>query len=280
MTRVLVTGAAGKIGRILHEGLAVRYELLRLADILPVQESGAGEEAVIADVRNLADCERIMEGVDCVVHLAGTPDEADWEKIRDLNINGTYNVFEAARRCKVGRVVFASSNMAIGFYRREQVLDTKVLPRPSGLYGVSKACGEALGRLYADKHGMSVACVRIGSFRERPQDERHLATWISHRDFVHLIARCIEAPSYHYEIVYGVSANTRNMWVNDAANRLGYKPIDNSETYAEEILANKTIDVKVAKVLAREPRAAEVIQAFQGGYYCAMNFNGDLSLID
>jgi uronate dehydrogenase len=178
-------------------------------------------------------------------------------------------VFEAARQAGVKRVVFASSNHAVGFHRRDRMIDDTVAPRPDSRYGVSKAFGEALGRLYADKHGMSVACLRIGSFRpdDSPSVPRHLYTWISHRDMVQLTQRCIDAPNYHFVIVYGVSGNARNRWSNANARFLGYEPVDDAQAHAARIAA--------ASVLEDEREAL-----FHGGFGCLVEFDGDVRRID
>ena len=267
--RVLITGAAGNIGRTLRTQLQRRYALLRLTDIAPQAPAGAGEEVATVDIRDLAAVERSMEGIDCVVHLAGMPEEDAWEKILPLNIEGCYHVFEAARRQGVRRLVFASSNHAIGFHRRETFIDTEVETRPDGRYGVSKVFGEALGRMYADKYGMSVACLRIGSFRasDRPSESRHLLTWISHRDMTQLTRRCIEHPHYHFVVAYGVSANLRSRWDNTPAKFLGYRPQDDAEVFAAEVLATSPVE---------DPIAAQ----FHGGMYCPIEFVGDTSRID
>jgi uronate dehydrogenase len=267
MTRVLVTGAAGAIGSVLRRGLAGRYELMRLSDIAPLGEAAPGEELVQGDIRDLAATEASLEGIDCVVHLAGCLDEKDWLSILAVNIAGTYTLFEAARRQGVKRVIFASSNHAVGFHRRERVIDAASLPRPDGRYGTSKVFGEALGRLYADKHGMSVACLRIGTFARRPSDERHLETWISPRDMVQLVRLCIDAPPYHFIVIYGVSANRRSRWLNAEPDVLGYVPKDDAETFAAEILAQD----KLPDPIARQ---------FHGGPLCAIEFSGDLARID
>src|SRR5580692_1889913 len=232
--RVLITGAAGQIGDALRKGLRGSYSLIRLADIAPLGTAEAGEEIQSADIRDIPALEKAMTGIDCVMHLAGQPEEAEWEKVLSLNIEGCYNVFEAARRQGVKRVVFASSNHAIGFHRRERFIDNMVAPRPDSRYGVSKVFGEALGRLYADKHGLSVACLRIGTFRnpDRPADARQLLTWISHRDMVQLVRRCIDYPHYHFVIIYGVSNNLRSRWDNSNVRFLGYRPQDDSEMFA------------------------------------------------
>lgn len=267
--RVLITGAAGNIGRSLRRQLRDRYRLLRLVDIAPQEPAVAGEEVATADIRDIAAMERSMEGIDCVIHLAGVPEEDSWERILPLNIEGCYNVFEAARRQGVRRVVFASSNHAVGFHRRETFIDTLVPPRPDGRYGVSKVFGEAVGRLYADKYGLSVACLRIGSFRpsDRPSEPRHLLTWISHRDMAQLAQRCVEHPSYHFTVVYGVSNNLRNRWNNTPARWLGYRPQDDAESFA-------------AQVLATSPPEDPLAARFHGGMYCPIEFVGDPDRID
>ena len=216
MKRILITGAAGNIGSALRKGLRGSYPLIRLLDVAPLGTPENGEEPYTADICDAPALETAMAGIDCVVHLAGMPTEAPWEEVLRLNIEGCYNVFEAARRGGVKRIVFASSNHAIGFHRRERFIDTNVVPRPDTRYGVSKVFGEAVGRLYADKYGLSVACLRIGSFLtpDRPTDARQLLTWISHRDMVQLVRRCIDCPDYHFVIVYGVSNNLRSRWDN------------------------------------------------------------------
>jgi uronate dehydrogenase len=269
MKRILITGAAGKIGNVLRQGLRGSYSLIRLADIASLGSTAADEELATTDIRDMAALEKVMAGIDCVVHLAGVPEEAEWDQVLPLNIEGCYNVFEAARRCGVKRVIFASSNHAVGFHRRERFIDNTVEPRPDSRYGVSKVFGEALGRLYADKHGLSVACLRIGTFRtpDRPIDARQLLTWISHRDMVQLVRRCIDSPDYHFVTVYGVSNNLRSRWDNSNVKFLGYRPQDDSEVFAAEILAAG----------AKED---EIAAQFHGGFYCPMEFAGDTSRID
>ena len=267
MNRILITGAAGRIGRTLREGLARRYRLLRLLDVAPLGEAAAGEELMRADITELAAMEAALDGIDCVVHLAGVPEEDSWEKILPANIVGTYNVFEAARRRRVRRIVFASTNHVVGFHSRERRLDETVMPRPDTRYGASKAFGEALGRLYADKHGMSVACLRIGSFQPKPRDERQLSTWISPRDTVALVRCAIEAPHYHFLIVYGVSNNRDRRWFDEASPRIDYAPQDDAEHFAAEIRA-------------RGEKPDPIAARFHGGPYCAMEFAGDAAKID
>jgi uronate dehydrogenase len=267
--RVSMTGAAGNIGRTLRQHLKGRYALLRLTDVVQQEPPGPGEEVATVDIRDRAALERSLQGIDCVIHLAGIPEEDSWDKILPVNIEGCYNLFEAARRQGVRRVVFASSNHAVGFHRREKFIDTDVAARPDGRYGVSKVFGEAVGRLYADKYALSVACMRIGSFRpsDRPSESRHLLTWISHRDMAQLAMRCVEHPGYHFVAVYGVSNNLRNRWDNTPAKFLGYRPQDDAEKFAAQVLATSPIE---------DPLAAQ----FHGGMYCPMEFVGDPGRID
>jgi len=269
MKHVMITGAAGKIGSVLRNALRGSYPLVRLLDIAPLGVAEKGEEVCAVDIRDAAALEKAMAGIDCVVHLAGMSVEAPWEQVLPLNIEGCYNVFEAARRSGVKRIVFASSNHAIGFHRRERFIDTNVVPRPDTRYGVSKVFGEALGRLYADKYGLSVACLRIGSFLtpDRPTDSRQLLTWISHRDMVQLTRRCIDHPDYHFVIVYGVSNNLRSRWDNSNVKFLGYRPEDDAEVFAAEILA-----------LGKKEN--EIAAQFHGGFYTPIEFAGDPKQID
>jgi len=264
-TKVLITGAAGEIGSVLHQGLKGRYPLLRLADLRPVTP-GPGEEAVVCDFTDPAAAAKACAGIDCIVHLAGVPREDEWDKILPNNITATYNVFEAARQAGVKRVVFASSNHTIGYYRVEGRVGRDVPVRPDSRYGVSKVFGEAVGRLYADKHGMSVACLRIGSFRAEPADKRQLTTWLSHGDMVELARSAIEAPEYHFVVVYGISANTRARWDSPDAAKIGYAPRDNAEDYAAAI---------AGKLAPPGPEAD-----FHGGPFCALEFTGDAKRID
>ena len=165
MQRILITGAAGEIGSVLRAGLYGGGRTLRLLDIKPQAAARASEECVTADLADTAALQQAARGMDCIVHLAGVPREGAWEAILPNNIIGTYNLFEAARSAGVKRVIFASSNHVIGYYRATQKVGIDEPARPDSRYGVSKAYGEALGRMYADKYGLEVACLRIGSFR-------------------------------------------------------------------------------------------------------------------
>jgi uronate dehydrogenase len=236
--RVLITGAAGRIGTWLRGGLPERGWAVRCLDVVPVTDERPGEEQVVADVTDLAAMVDATRGVDAVVHLAGIAGESTWPAIRHANIDGTYAVLEAARRAGVRRVVLASSNHATGFTPRpaEGLLrEEDAPPRPDTYYGVAKVTMEALGSLYADRYGMDVVCLRIGSAFPEPTTHRMLATWLSPDDALSLVDAALRAPDPGFAVVWGVSANTRNWWDLSAARALGYEPQDDAEVYADAV---------------------------------------------
>ena len=161
------------------------------------------------------------------------PDEVSFADVAGPNLAGAFHVFDAARRHGARRVVYASSNHATGMYPVGAPLDGSQPPRPDGIYGASKVWGEAIGRMFAERFGLEVVCLRIGSFRERPTERRELATWLSHGDAVRLVRAALTAPDVSFEIVYGVSRNTRAWWPLTGA--LGYDPRDDAEAFAAEI---------------------------------------------
>jgi uronate dehydrogenase len=235
MKTILMTGAAGRIGTFLRPELAGKYKL-RLSDIEPVTDLRAGESFVRADISNMSEMIEITKGVDAVMHFGGQSGEHDWDHILSANIAGFYNVIEAARANGVKRFLVATSNHAVGFYRTDQTIDHTVYPKPDSRYGVSKVFNEALASLYADRYGMEIFCMRIGNVNHTPIDRRRLAIWISGRDMAQLVTIGVEHPEVRFEIVYGISDNARAWFDNANAHRLGYRPQDRSETYAEEIL--------------------------------------------
>jgi uronate dehydrogenase len=237
MKTILITGAAGDVGTHLRRELAGRYKL-RLSDLRPLKPA-KGEKFAHADISNMAHALRITRGVDAIVHLGGYSVEGPWEGILSANIIGCYNVFEAARRNGVKRILFATSNHAVGFYPRKQIIDHCVYIKPDGRYGVSKVFGEALGSAYSDKYGMQVFNIRIGNVNPAPIDKRRLSIWLSPRDLAQLVTIGIEHPDIRFEIVYGVSRNTRSWYDNSNAYRLGYQPQDDSEVCAAEILVKE-----------------------------------------
>ena len=263
MKTVLITGAAGNVGSHLRRELAGRYNL-RLSDIVLLKDIAPGEKQARGDVAKMADMLRVTKGVDAIVHLGGFSAEGPWESILHANIIGCYNVFEAARRNGVKRVLFDSSNHAAGFYKRDVKIDHRVYPKPDSRYGVSKAFGEQIGSLYADKYGLEVFCMRIGNVNPVPPDKRRLSIWISPRDLARLVSVGIENPNINFEIVYGVSDNKRSWYDNSNARRLGYLPQDDAELYAAEVLA---------KDRPGDPRT----EMFQGGTFVLAEYGGDPS---
>lgn len=255
MKTLLITGAAGDVGTHLRRELAGKYRI-RASDLRELTEKFKGQTFVRADISKFADALRITRGVDAIVHLGGYSVEGPWDGILSANIVGCYNVFEAARRNGVKRILFPTSNHATGFYPRSQTIDHRVYIKPDSRYGVSKVFGEALGSLYADKYGMQVFCMRIGNVNPAPIDKRRLAIWFSPRDLAQLVTIGIEHPDIRFEIVYGVSGNQRSWYDNSNAVRLGYLPQDDSEVYAKEILARE------------KPGGDAVAEAHQGGVFC------------
>lgn len=236
--RVLITGAAGRIGSSLAESLKDRYELrLHYHQTIPANPPVA--DIHIADVADYDQIAPAMDGIDAVVHLAADPNtRASWESVRDRNIIGTYNVYEAARRAGVKKIVFASTNHVMGMYDRDRQwpIYSSQPVRPDSLYGVSKAFGETLARYYVDQYGLPIICLRIGWFLERPRDEIGLWMWLSPRDCAQVVWRAIESP-LRYGVFYAISRNSRRHWdITDTMECLGYRPEDDSEIYAAEIL--------------------------------------------
>lgn len=254
MKTVLITGATGDVGTHLSRELAGTYRL-RLSDKRPLKPP-KGQTFVRADISKMADALRITKGVDAVVHLGGYSVEGPWDAILRANIIGCYHVFEAARRNGVKRILFPTSNHAVGFYRRDQTIDHRVYPKPDSRYGVSKVFGEALGSLYADKYGMEVFMIRIGNVNPKPIDKRRLSLWCSPRDLAQLVSIGIDHPQIKFEIVYGISGNKRAWYDNANAYRLGYRPQDDSEIYAAEVLARE------------KPSSDAIAEMHQGGVFC------------
>jgi uronate dehydrogenase len=264
---VLVTGAAGRIGTVLRGGLPERGWAVRCLDVVPVPDERPGEEQIVADVTDLAAMVDAVTGVDAVVHLAGISGEATWPAVSHSNIEGTYCTLEAARQAGVSRVVLASSNHATGFTPRPAagpLAEADAPPRPDTYYGVSKVAKEALGSLYADRYGMDVVCLRIGSMLPEPTTLRALSTWLSPADTVALVDAALTAPSPGFAVVWGVSNNTRNWWDLSAARALGYQPEDDAEVYAEALIEAHG-----------EPDPADPVLARVGGEFTLPRFDAD-----
>jgi uronate dehydrogenase len=234
---VVVTGAAGRIGSAVRVGLRGEVERLVLVDRVGLVAQSPTEEVRQLDLRDVKAVTAALEGADAVVHLGGVPDEAPLPDLLDCNVRGTHNVLEGARQQGVGRVLLASSNRLTGFYPVSETVTAEMAPRPDGLYAVSKVAVEALGRLYADKFGLSVVCLRIGSAEDAPFERRHLATWLSPRDCLGFVRAAVAASDIRFTTVYAVSANTRRFWDIEAGSALGYTPLDDAEAFASGIPA-------------------------------------------
>jgi uronate dehydrogenase len=239
--RLLLTGAAGGLGRELRPRLKAYCDALRLSDIADLGSAAAGEETVRAPLEDKAAVHALLRDVDAVVHLGGVSVEAPFEPILAANVVGTYHLYEAARKNGVKRIVFASSNHVTGMYRQDEVIDTRAPARPDGVYGLSKAWGENVARLYWDRHGIETACLRIGSSFPEPKDRRMLATWLSYDDLERLVVACLTAPVVGYSVVYGVSDNHTVWWDNTHAAHLGYRPRDSSERFRNAVEARQQV---------------------------------------
>jgi uronate dehydrogenase len=263
--KIVLTGAAGGVGTMIRPLLAKVYPGLVLSDRVEPADLLPTEKFVAADLADPDRLAALFEGAHGVIHLGGFSVEGPWNAILQSNIVGCYNAFEAARQAGVRRMIFASSNHAVGFYRRKQKIGADVTVRPDSRYGVSKAFGEALGALYADKHGMAVTCLRIGNVGARPIDVRRLSIWISPEDLVQLMRIGLEHPEIRFEILYGASDNAASWWDNSRARKLGYRPSGKAEDHRAYAEAEQ---VKVGH--------DAIGDIFQGGAFCSMEFTGDV----
>lgn len=264
MQKVLVTGAAGDVGTRMRKLLKGVYPSIRWSDKRTPADLRPDEEFIAADLANMTEVEKIVDGVDGVVHFGGFSVEGPWDTILQSNVIGCYNMYEAAYRAGVKRMVFASSNHAMGFYPRDQRIGVNVTVRPDSRYGISKAFGEALGAFYADKHGMRVTCLRIGNVGDEPLDKRRLAIWLKPEDLAQLVRIGLEHRDIQFEIFYGCSDNAASWWDNSNAQRYGYKPIGKGDDYRDKAMAAQ------AK-LAPDP----VGDKFQGGTFCSAEYDAD-----
>ncbi len=266
MKRVLVTGAAGGIGTHLRKLLPPIYPDLLLSDRRRPADLASTERFEAADLTKPEEVQRICRGIDGIVHLGGYSVEGPWEDILQANIIGCYNLFEAARMEGVKRIIFASSNHAVGFHPRTSRIGTKVIPRPDSRYGVSKLFGEGLGALYAFKHGIGVLSIRIGNVNDEPIDPRRLSIWLKPEDLVRLIRIGFERPGLVYEVAYGISDNDRGWYDNSHAGSLNYRPEGRSEDFAAQVLA------------AHPPAKPDTPGEFyQGGQFCDVDYSADFA---
>lgn len=235
--RILVTGAAGRIGTALRQGLRAEWRHVRVTDLRPISAPWPNEEVVTANITDRPALERMMEGVAAVVHLAGTLGNYDLETLFETNARGLFDVFEAARSGGVKRIVFASSNHTFGCYPIEERVTPAHPPRPDNMYGVFKVLGEAMLQNYYDRHAIRSVSLRIGTFRSVPEDQRALATWLSPADLCQLVDRSLRHPDPGCLVVNGYSANGRIMVGDTDWDFLGYRPVDNAEDHVEALRA-------------------------------------------
>jgi uronate dehydrogenase len=258
---LLMTGAAGLLGRWLRPRLIERYGPLVSSDIADFSPALEGEQIVLADLADFDAVEAMVKGAGRIIHFGGITYETSFDKILATNIMGTYNIFEAARRHGAGPIIYASSAHAVGFYTPKDRLDAEVRTRPDSLYGVSKAFGEDLASMFFDKYGVESASLRIGTARTDPLDVRQLSTWQSYADLFRLIEACFAAPTLGRTVMYGMSDNDRSWWSNAAAPHIGYQPLDNAEAFAAALIPDGD---------KRDTDAPEV--KYQGGVYASEGF--------
>ena len=262
--RLLLTGAAGGLGKVLRERLRPYTNILRLSDIGEMAPAaGPHEEVVRCDLADKAAVHQLVEGVDAILHFGGVSVERPFEEILGANICGVFHVYEAARRHGVKRVVFASSNHVIGFYKQDQHLDANSLRRPDGYYGLSKSYGEDMASFYFDRYGIETVSIRIGSSFPEPANRRMMSTWLSYDDLTHLLERCLYAPNVGHTVVYGMSNNRDVWWDNSQAAHLGFKPKDSSEVFRDKVEAQPM------------PATDDPARIYQGGAFVAAGPFGD-----
>ena len=258
--RLLLTGAAGGLGKVLRPRLKAYCTTLRISDVAPLDAAGPGEEVMPVPLQDGAAMLELLRGVNAVVHMGGVSTEGPFEPILQANIVGVHNLYEAARKQGVKRILFASSNHATGFYRQDEVIDARMPMRPDGNYGVSKAFGENLSRFYYDRYGIETACLRIGASFPEPKDRRMLSIWLSYDDLERLIVACLAVPVLGHTVVYGVSDNATRWWDNTPAAHLGFRPQDSSEQFRAARETRQPIP----------PGANDPATMYQGGSFVTM----------
>jgi uronate dehydrogenase len=255
---VLLTGASGALGRHLAKSLGAAGWTLRLTDIVPFPDKlPAGATFTRADLNVGMDILRLAEGCGTILHFGGVSTEHPFEDVIGPNIRGLYHIYEAARREKA-RVLFASSNHSIGFHERSEKLDDDCQFMPDGYYGLSKAYGELMGRMYWYKHGVENVNVRIGSCFPEVVDQRMLSTWMSYDDLTRLCIRATLAEKTGSCVIWGASNNARAYWGHDGREKLGWLPEDSADPFAAQ-MAGKVSD-------------SPVQERYQGGAYTVMDY--------
>ena len=238
MKKIVLTGARGALGTALRGPLSKLADHLLSTDILPAPDDlFPNETYAVADLAQMDQIGPLLAGAEMVVHFGAIVDEKPFEQLWGPNFVGAYNVWEAAYKHGLRRVVYASSIHAVGMYPTNAGIDTEVPHRPDTFYGLAKCFAEDLGRMYWEKRGLEAVCLRILSCTPEPQNARALGTWLSHADMIQLVERSIDSPIVGFTVAYGVSANTRAPVSNARVPFLGYRPQDNAEYLAQTILA-------------------------------------------
>ena len=238
MKKLVLTGACGNLGKVLREPLSKMADELVSTDIAEAPDTLLPNESYHrADVAEMDQIAPLLEGADMVVHFGAYVDEGPFEKLLGPNYVGAYNIWEAAHRHGLRRVIYASSIHAIGLEATNAGVDTDTPHRPDTFYGLAKCFAEDLGRMYWEKRGLEAVCLRILSCTPEPQNARALGTWLSYGDMVRLVQRSVDTPTVGFTIAYGVSANTRAPVSNHKVGFLGYRPQYNAEDWAEALFA-------------------------------------------
>lgn len=256
MKRLLITGAGGKLGSMLRGRLGHLAEIIRLSDVVDMGAAAANEEIIRCSLEDGGAVHALVKDCDGIVHLGGISVEKAYDPIEAANLRGVYNLYEAARLAGMPRILFASSNHTIGYYRQGEQLSPQTPFLPDGLYGVSKIFGEAMASLYHSKFGQETAIVRIGSCEEKPTNWRMLSTWLSHDDLVSLVEAVFHAPKLGCPVIWGVSANDDSWWDNSHVDFLGWQRRDNAARFRTDIERD---------VPRPDPDAA--IAKYQGGVF-------------
>jgi uronate dehydrogenase len=233
--RILMTGAAGGLGRRLRDRLQEFAEIVRLSDVADIGPAGPGEEVLQCDLAKRDEVFRMCEGVDAILHFGGISTEAEFEPIMNANILGMVNLYEAVHKLGIQRVVFASSNHTMGMYRTSEIVDATMAPRPDGYYGISKVFGESLSRFYWDRFGIETVCIRIGYCFPEASNHRQLATWLGLDDLVQLLRRSLLTPRVGHTITFGVSDNPGRWWDDRHSRFLRYDPAESSRQFADQV---------------------------------------------
>jgi uronate dehydrogenase len=262
--RILLTGAAGRLGSELRRGLTPLAEAIRLADRSPFSDLAQHEEAAVFDLADMEATIAATKDCDAIVHFGGAALESPWRTILDANIRGSYHIYEGARKNGAKRVVYASSVHAIGYHEIEAHIPVDAPVRPDSLYGVSKNFVESLSRLYWDKFGIESVCLRIFSSFPEPADRRMLWSYLSFADCVRLVEAALTAPRVGHTLSFGLSNNKVKPVDNSGANHLGYIAKDSAEPF------RASIEAKTPVTVPKAPSAK-----YLGGWFCELGHPDD-----